>query len=883
MWRRYGRIRGPNIDADVDDELAFHLAMRRRDYESRGLSADDAVRAAATRFGDVARIGGALRAHDHRRQQVHQRREVMGDLAQDLKYGLRALRRAPGFTVVAILTIALGIGATTAIFSVINAVVLRPLPYLEADRVVMIWMDNTRQAIEKDIHSYPNFADYRSQNTVMSEMAGFTNANFNVTGNGDPQRIRGAAATADLFRVLRASPLIGRVFTAEEEEQGSDAVVVLSHGFWERAFGGDAGVVGTTVQLNGRARTVIGVMPPDFAFPATDTDVWVPLAIGTQTREQRNSFFLSAIGRLRPGVSLERARSDFATIARRIEQEYPSQQGYGANLVALPDEIVGGTVRTALWIMLGAVVAVLLIACANVANLLLSRAATREREIGVRVALGAGRTRVVRQLLTESAMLGLIGGTVGIIIAWGGLRVLTSLAPADLPRLDQVSLDPMMLSFALVLSIVTGLAFGVVPALQSSRTAVFAALREGGRGGTAGRQGQRLRRVLIGAQLTLVVVLLTGAGLMIRSFIELQRVDLGFRSGNLLTMRLQPSPARYDSAASVRAFYGELLERTRGIPGVQDAAAITDIFLSQTPNSTGFVIEGRPLVPDAERVETPFDAVTPNYFQVMGIPIVSGRAFTDQDRVGSPEVAIVNEAMARRFWPDEEAVGKRFKFGDDPDDDTPWFTIVGVEGDRRRTGFDLPVRYETFLPHAAFTARTMTLVVRTAGDPAAMAGPVRQVVRGIDAEQPVYAVATMDEMISGMMAQRRFSMTLIAAFASLALVLALVGVYGVTSYLVAQRTREIGLRLALGADPRSVVGMVVRQGMTVAAVALTLGVGAALALTRLMAGLLYGVSSTDLITFGAVVLLITAVTAIANWLPARRAARVDLSVALRQD
>jgi putative ABC transport system permease protein len=883
MWRRYGRIRGPNIDADVDDELAFHLAMRRRDYESRGLSADDAVRAAATRFGDVARIGGALRAHDHRRQQVHQRREVMGDLAQDLKYGLRALRRAPGFTVVAILTIALGIGATTAIFSVINAVVLRPLPYVEADRVVMIWMDNTRQAIEKDIHSYPNFADYRSQNTVMSEMAGFTNANFNVTGNGDPQRIRGAAATADLFRVLRASPLIGRVFTAEEEEQGSDAVVVLSHGFWERAFGGDAGVVGTTVQLNGRARTVIGVMPPDFAFPATDTDVWVPLAIGTQTREQRNSFFLSAIGRLRPGVSLERARSDFATIARRIEQEYPSQQGYGANLVALPDEIVGGTVRTALWIMLGAVVAVLLIACANVANLLLSRAATREREIGVRVALGAGRTRVVRQLLTESAMLGLIGGTVGIIIAWGGLRVLTSLAPADLPRLDQVSLDPMMLSFALVLSIVTGLAFGVVPALQSSRTAVFAALREGGRGGTAGRQGQRLRRVLIGAQLTLVVVLLTGAGLMIRSFIELQRVDLGFRSGNLLTMRLQPSPARYDSAASVRAFYGELLERTRGIPGVQDAAAITDIFLSQTPNSTGFVIEGRPLVPDAERVETPFDAVTPNYFQVMGIPIVSGRAFTDQDRVGSPEVAIINEAMARRFWPDEEAVGKRFKFGDDPDDDNPWFTIVGVVGDMRRTGFDLPVRYETFLPHAAFTARTMTLVVRTAGDPAAMAGPVRQVVRGIDAEQPVYAVATMDEMISGMMAQRRFSMTLIAAFASLALVLALVGVYGVTSYLVAQRTREIGLRLALGADPRSVVGMVVRQGMTVAAVALTLGVGAALALTRLMAGLLYGVSSTDLITFGAVVLLITAVTAIANWLPARRAARVDLSVALRQD
>ena len=359
MWRRYLRFWGPDIEADVDEELAFHLAMRARDFEARGMSPGEARRAAAERFGDVARIGNQLRVHDRRKQQVHQRKELMGDLAQDLTYGLRALRRSPGFSVVAILTIALGIGATTAIFSVINGVVLRPLPYAEPDRIVMVWMDNTRQGIEKDIHSYPNFEDYRTQNTVLSDMAGFGNASLTLTGGDEPQRIRGAAAEADLFRVLRVTPAIGRVFTTEEEESGNDGVVVLSHGFWVRAFGGDRGVVGTTVQLNGRPRTVIGVMPPDFTFPAKDTEAWVPLVVGQQTRESRNSFWLSAVGRLRPGVTLERAEADLATIAHRIAMQYPSQEGYGANLVTLPDEVVGGTLRTALWVMMGAVMAVL--------------------------------------------------------------------------------------------------------------------------------------------------------------------------------------------------------------------------------------------------------------------------------------------------------------------------------------------------------------------------------------------------------------------------------------------------------------------------------------------------------------------------------------------
>jgi putative ABC transport system permease protein len=814
---------------------------------------------------------------------ARRRRDLLGDLMQDVRYGLRALRRAPGFTAVSILTVALGVGATTAIFSVIHAVILRPLPYPDAERVVMVWMDNRRQGIAKDVHSYPNYSDYRTQNGVLATMAGFTQASFNLTGGIDPLRIRGTSATADLFRVLGVAPLIGRVFTADQEMDGQDGVVLLSHGFWSRAFGADSGIVGRMVQMDGRPRTVIGVMPRDFAFPAKDTEIWVPLVVPPRAREARNAYWLSAVGRLDAGVSLERAREDMATIGRRLEQAYPELEGVGVNLVPLPEEVVGGTLRTALWVLLGAVIAVLLIACANVANLLLSRAATREREIGVRIALGASRTRLVSQFLTESVLLGVAGGAAGVGLAWGALRVLKRLAPADLPRAEQVAIDPLVLGFALLLSVMTGLAFGLVPAFQSSRTALAEVLREGGRGGTAGRQGQRLRRVLVAAQVMLVVVLLTGAGLLIRSFIELQRVDLGFRAERLLTVRFALPAARYDSPASVSGFYDALLDRTRLLPGVQGVAASSGIFLTDTPNSADFVIEGRPTTPQAESIEAPIDVVSPDYFQVMGIPLIRGRAFSAQDRTGGSEVVILNDAMARRFWPNADVIGRRFKYGRDPGGTLPWMTIVGVVGDMRRGGFDRPVRYETFLPHAQAPTRSMTLVVRTSGEPALTAGVVRQVVRELDRDLPVFEVRTMDELLSEMTSQRRFNMTLLAAFAALALVLALVGVYGVTAYLVAQRTREIGVRLALGAGPRSVVRLVVRQGMTAAAVGLVFGVIGALALTRLMSGLVYGVSVTDATTFGAVVLLLGVATVVANWIPARRAARVDPVVALRQE
>jgi putative ABC transport system permease protein len=885
-WRRYLRFWRSDIDADVDDELRLHLEMRAHEFELRGFAPDEAQRAARERFGDPERIAHLLRAHDLRRQRHHERREMMSDLTQDLRYGFRGLRHAPAFTAAAVITLALGIGATTAIFSVVNAVILRPLPYPESDRLVMVWMDNRRTGLHEDIHSWPNFADLRAQNRSFAQLAAYGLGGFNITGGCaetecEPQRVSAIFSTANLFSVLGVTPALGRPYAVEEEEPGRDAVIVISHGLWMRQFAGDPAAIGRTVRVNGRERTVIGVMPRGFAFPTPDTEVLVPLALPPERREARSSFSLWAIGRLAPGVPLERARTDMATIASRLEQQYPTNRELGTYLVSLPEQVVGKSLRTTLWVMLGAVAAVLLIATANVANLMLARAAVREREVSVRLALGATPRRLVRQLLTESVLLAVLGAALGVLLAWGGLRLLIGLAPADIPRLDEVRVDVLVLGLGLALAVVTGMAFGLVPALNASRQNLSDSLREGGRG-TAGRHGNQMRRALVGAQVALVVVLLTGAGLLIRSFIELQRVDLGFHPDNLLTARVALPATRYQQPPQRLAFYDAVMQRLAALPGVTSVGAISDIFLDATPNSTSFAIEGREFTPEEAGIEVPIDVVSADYFRTMGIPLTRGRSFSAQDVEGSLPVVMINESMARRFWPDDDPLGKRITYGSGSSD-AQWLTIIGVVGDMRRTGYDTPVRFETFLPLTQAPATRMTLVVRTAREPVAFVAPLRAEVRRVDPELPVYDLATMDELLSGMVAQRRFSMALLGTFAAIALVLGLIGVYGVTAFLVAQRTREVGLRIALGAQPGHLVRSVVAQGMVVAAGGLVAGLVGSLLLSRVMAGILYQVSPRDILTLASVTVLLTLATLLANYFPARRAARVDPLVALRTE
>ena len=807
----------------------------------------------------------------------------MGDLWQDVRYGARVLLKSPGFTLVAAVALALGVGATTAIFSVMNAVLWRPLPFKEADRLVMVWMDNRRLNMHEDIHSYPNYQDYRSQNTTFANLSVFSTQGFNLTGTGEPERVIGAAATDSFFDVMGTSPALGRPFTAEEDQPGRDMVAVISHGLWQRRFGGDPKAVGQNISLNGATRTVVGVMPPDFAFPSKEVELWVPLAPNQQRAEARSTFWLTMIGRLKPGVTVEQARAEMGGIAARLEQQYPDNLGgYGVNLVPLHTQVVG-RVRPALFVLLGAVGFVLLIACANVANLLLARAASRSRELAVRAALGAGRARIVRQLLTESVLLALIGGVAGALVALWGLDVLKSLAPADTPRLDQIGVDARVFGFALGLSCLTALVFGLAPALQSSKSDLNETLKEGGRSNTTGVRGKRLREGLVVSEIALTLVLLVGAGLLLKSFMRLQELNLGYRPEGVLTARVSLPRAKYDQPGKVSAFYEQLTERLRNSPGVEGVAAVGTVLLSNTPNSTIFTIEGRPNPPAAERVEIPLDPATPDFFKVMGTPLLRGRFFDARDRDGSQPVAIVNETFARRFFPNEDPLGRRFLYGDPGSDDDQWLTIVGVVADMKRTDFNSEVRPETFFPHAQGAATSMMLVVRGAGDAASLAGLVRSQVRALDPDQPVFSVRTMEEQLSDRRAQHRFNMILLAVFAALALVLAAVGLYGVMAYSVTQRTHELGVRMALGARAADVFRLVVGRGMLLAALGVGAGLLASLALTRVMASLLYGVSATDPLTFGGVALALAAVAFVSCYLPARRATKVDPMGALRYE
>ena len=805
----------------------------------------------------------------------------METFIQDLKFAFRRFVKQPGFTLIALFTLALGIGANTTIFSVVNSIVLKPLPYREPDRLAMVWMDNSRINVKEDWHSYPNYVDYRDNSQTFEDIAIFNNRSLNLTGDGEPERVVGAWGSANLFPLLGVEPLLGRTFTAAEEDRDKDLVVVLGYGLWQRRFAGDPGIVGQKIALNGVNREVIGIMPQGFSFPRKETEMWVPPSLTEGRRASRGSFWIQAIGRLKPGVTIAQAQADMSQIAAGIVERDPQMEGYGSNIVAYHEQIVG-KVKPALLVLLGAVAFVLLIACTNVANLLLSRAAARERETSIRMALGAGRGRLVRQFLTESAMLAIASGAVGVAIAYWGLNALIAFAPQDIPRLNQIGIDGRVLGFSLLVSILTAIIFGLVPALQASKPDLNESLKEGGRGATTGVQGKRVRNALVVAEVAIALVLLIGAGLMIRSFLFLRQVNVGFNPDNLLTMRVQLSGTKYREGQAATNFFQQLIQRVEALPGVQAAGAVTDIFLSQTPNSTNFSIEGRPEMPPSERVEVPVDTVTPGYFKAMGMQLMKGRFFEDRDAREAPPVVIINETMARQFWPDEEPLGKRLKYGTLNSQDT-WKEIVGVVADARRTGFDHEVRPETYLPLAQSPAGGMALVIRTDADPLKLAGTMRAAVWDIDRDQPVFEVKTMDAMLGDMRAQRRLNMLLFAIFAVVALLLASVGIYGIISHSVTQRTHELGVRMALGARTVDVLALVLRQGMGLSLLGIGIGLAAALLLTRVMGSLLYGVSATDPLTFVALAAILAVVALVASYIPARRATKVDPMIALRYE
>ena len=799
---------------------------------------------------------------------------------QDLRYGARMLLKKSGFTLVAIATLSLGIGANTAIFSVINGVLLSGLPYPQPEQLAMVWLDNRRQGIPDDITSYPNFVDWRDRNKTFQGMAGMTSSNLHLTGVGEPEEIRAATVSINFFQVVGVGPALGRGFTAEEERPGSDRVVILSNALWQRRFGGDPGILNKTISLSGISNTVVGIMPAGFQFPE-DTDLWRPLAPSDGMRAARFGFFLPVVGRLKPCVTRSQAQADLDVVANQIEQQFPDMAGYGVNVVPVLEQTVGAIRRT-LMILFVAVIFVLLIACANVANLLLARAAGRRREVALRAALGAGRWRIVRQLLTENMLLAALGGALGVLLAWWGLRLLVDLSPANIPRLENIRLDGRVLWFTLGLSLLTGLIFGLAPALQTTQLKLSETLKEGGRTGSGGRNARLIRGVLVVVEVALTLVLLVGAGLLIRSFWRLQQVDPGFKTDHVLTLRLSLPRSRYTEGAQAVSFFERLQERLGALPGVVAVSATTDIMLQRLATSSSFTIENRPRDPSELSLELPFDRVLPNYFQTMGIQLLLGRAFTAQDGRDSPRVAIVNETFVKRYFPNADPIGKRFTFGD-AGPDTQWIAIVGVVRDSKRQGVDQPIRIESFMPLAQMPARSMEVVLRTTGDPLALGNAARGAVWSLDRDLPIPRMQTLEQNLSTRVAQRRLNMLLLGLFASVALVLSAVGIYGVMNYAVTQRTNEIGIRVALGAQTRDVLRLVVGEGMILALAGVVFGLVMTFALTRLMASLLFGVSATDPLTFAAIAALLFGVALLACWIPARRATEVDPMVALRYE
>jgi putative ABC transport system permease protein len=816
---------------------------------------------------------------------------MLASLWQDIGYGARTLRKNPAFTAVAVLTLALGIGANTAIFSIVNARLLRPLPYSNPDQIVMVWGTNPFGFgwHGKTGFSALNFLDYQQQNKVFAHLATFNDADFTLTGVDSPERIRGARVTAEFFSVFDVKPMLGRTLLPEDEQAGQDRVVVLGYGFWQRRFAADPKIVGQTIRLEATSYTVVGVLPQSFEFSIPEyfgsKELWVPAII--PRNEHRGSKYLAVIARLKPGVTLRQAQADLDSITVRLTQEYGTAMGkFGTRLVPLHEEIVGDT-RPVLWLLFGAVGLVLLIACANVANLQLARASTRQKEIAIRSALGASRGRVLQQLLTESMLLAIIGGALGVLLASAGISLLTALGPAGLPPGATIKIDAVVLSYSLGLSLVTGILFGLAPALQSRPTRLGESLKEGGKTSVAGSSGRRLRSLLTISEVALSVILLIGAGLLIRSFVRLLEVNPGFETANILTLRLTLPKYSYPEAPTQAAFYARLIEHVKALPGVIAAGATNDLPPTKGSHSSNISIEGQPPIDGSNAaLASQQRLASPDYFRVMGIPLIAGRAFSETDTSSAPPVVVVNQTFTRQFFPNENPVGQHLKFGG-AEGPNPWLTIVGVVGDVRAFGLDKQPNSEMYLSTQQQKFLTsnplpqMYLVVRTTGDPNSLAASVLGAVRVLDKDLPLQRAQTMESYLAAFIAERRANMLLLGMFAMVAMILAGVGIYGVISYSVAQRTHEIGLRVALGAQSRNIFTLVVGNGMRLALIGIIIGLGGAVALTRLMATLLFGVKPIDMVTFAAVSVALLIVALAACYVPARRATKVDPLVALR--
>jgi putative ABC transport system permease protein len=821
----------------------------------------------------------------------------MNTLWQDLRYGARMLLKNPGISFVVVLALALGIGANTAIFSVVDAVLLRPLPYEESDRLV--FLNETSKSMDEISISYPNFTDWRNQNQVFEKIGVYNRSNYNLTGTGEAERIITGQVSADMFAALRANPAIGRLFTNDEDKPGGAPVAVLSYPLWQRRFGGQTSIVNQQLTFNNKSYTVIGIMPEGFQFPSR-VEMWVPVGqlSGDPNWQQRgNHPGLYGVARLKPGVSFEQAKAEMDKIGANLSAQYPNEVGGNGIGVRPLLEIFVGDIRRALWVLFAAVAFVLLIACANIANLLLARAQSRQREMAIRSAMGAGRWRIARQLLTESVLLALIGGALGLLVARWGIQLILYISPDAIPRSTEIAMDWRVLGFTLGIAFLTGLVFGLVPALQAGAVDVHETLKETGRGVT---RRHWLRSSLVVVEVATTLVLLIGAGLMIRSFYRLQSVNPGFSYDHLTSFTVALPRTKYSTIDLRDQFFSRLLENLRALPGVESTAAASGLPLGNNGWQTSFVVDGQPPPAPGQTPLMEACQVTPDYFRTMNIPLKKGRFFDQHDdrssiagkdlsKLTEPQRGIaalnsiiIDEEFANRYWPNQDAVGKRIRLGTAPD--APVLTVQGVVGRVKMEGLSQDSkRVQGYFPFAQIGGGSMTVILKAAGDPNQLIGAVRQQVKAIDSDQPIYNVRTMDQIRAESVAPERLNLTLLSIFAGIALVLAVVGIYGVMSYSVTQRTHEIGIRMAVGAQPWDVFRMVIGQGMMLALIGIVVGLIGAFGLTRLMATMLFGVEPTDPATFAAIALLLILVALVACYLPSRRATKVDPMISLRYE